>query len=352
MNNFNLNLYSKEFHEILNDNLEYVGFESGIWREHEGDAFLYAPLLFLTYGKSTKDERIVQAGIRTITQISKVINQSRWNIPAFLIRLNDIVCGSSAIIMAQNELLERVEKINIEKVKGAMSRLRFILKLINYDLSRMSFIHPIRFYGSTTISANIASLFLLYSQLLQSQTRKSYYNVAESIKNVLDKEAWDDALGAYRISKDRGGLYLYPNVTMIILLVNFFKITGNNRFLEKSKKLFLRIGELRSDRGFYYSPYSAEHNGAKTKDYATLSSQNYLLIALYMLYNVENDPIYRDEASKIFKFIFSHLFSDGKLLHHWIDGRIADKNLDREFYCRGCNLQFLYVHHLWNTIDK
>ena len=44
------------------------------------------------------------------------------------------------------------------------------------------------------------------------------------------------------------------------------------------------------------------------------------------------------------EFVRSHLYdpASGHILHHFIDGRIALPS-DPEYFCTGCNLQFLYA---------
>ena len=84
--------------------------------------------------------------------------------------------------------------------------------------------------------------------------------------------------------------------------------------------------------------------GAKTDDYSTLSSQNYLTLALTLLYQNTHRQSYFDEALFVLEFVRSHLYdpASGHILHHFIDGRIALPS-DPEYFCTGCNLQFLYA---------
>ena len=56
---------------------------------------------------------------------------------------------------------------------------------------------------------------------------------------------------------------------------------------------------------------------------------------------------YFDEALFVLEFVRSHLYdpASGHILHHFIDGRIALPS-DPEYFCTGCNLQFLYAVYL------
>ncbi|MBM4372563.1 MAG: hypothetical protein FJ098_12960 [Deltaproteobacteria bacterium] len=82
--------------------------------------------------------------------------------------------------------------------------------------------------------------------------------------------------------------------------------------------------------------------GAKTEEYSTLSSQNYTLMALALLWEVTGREDLREEMAEIAAFIGDRLWQDGRILHHWIDGHIA-RPTDPEYFCSGCNLQFLYA---------
>jgi hypothetical protein len=135
-----------------------------------------------------------------------------------------------------------------------------------------------------------------------------------------------------------------------------------------------RDGLVGADR--YRSPYSAKTMSAKTDDYTTLSSQNYLILALMLLHEITGERRYLDEVDRVFDFIEQSLmgemcaaeisaddcapacaakqvclkkrcFADGchcGVLHHWMDGRVAAP-ADPEYFCSGCNLQLLY--DLW-----
>jgi len=126
--------------------------------------------------------------------------------------------------------------------------------------------------------------------------------------------------------------------------------------------------------GRYRSPYSAVHMGATTDDYSTLSSQNYLMLSLMLLYQLSGDVAYVKEADSVLAFLKDYLWGESCLsdihlvecdpacgpdqaclkmscfddachcgvLHHWMDGRLA-LPADPEFFCSGCNLQLLYV---------
>jgi hypothetical protein len=91
--------------------------------------------------------------------------------------------------------------------------------------------------------------------------------------------------------------------------------------------------------------------GATTQDYSTLSSQNYLAMGLVILHENTADETYLAEALDILHFIRLRLYSEDEhaILHHWMDGRVAQP-ADPEYFCSGCNLQFLYV--VWYLLER
>ena len=68
------------------------------------------------------------------------------------------------------------------------------------------------------------------------------------------------------------------------------------------------------------------------------------MFALALLSRLTGKPIYCSELREVRRFVEDYLFdgTQGRLLHHWMDGRIAQPT-DPEFFCSGCNLQFLYL---------
>lgn len=119
--------------------------------------------------------------------------------------------------------------------------------------------------------------------------------------------------------------------------------SGNSLYRERIGKIYQGIQPLRARSGdHYHSPYSREEAGAVDEDYATLSAQNYLMIALWLSYLATGEQRYLDDIDLIMGWIENHLFVDNVLKHHWVNGRCADENDFCEF-CSGFNLQTLYI---------
>lgn len=199
-------------------------------------------------------------------------------------------------------------------------------------------------YGPTSITAIFALINLQHAVLLDTPARSARIERAQQIIERIDAQAWNGSF--YQFEPDNeADLYLYPNVAMIIALTRAYQATGEDHYLERAEAVYEAIQPLRyDDRPGYHSPYSAEVMGAQTDDYSTLSSTNYLMLALALLYQQTGDPGYRAEIDVLLGFVEDYLWvpGDGRVYHHWMDGRLAVPD-DPEYYCIGCNLQLLYI---------
>lgn len=70
------------------------------------------------------------------------------------------------------------------------------------------------------------------------------------------------------------------------------------------------------------------------------------MLGFMLMYGNTGDARYLDDVLAILEDIYRRLYDarEGKILHHWIDGRVANRD-DPDYFCSGCNLQTLYV--LW-----
>jgi len=74
-----------------------------------------------------------------------------------------------------------------------------------------------------------------------------------------------------------------------------------------------------------------------------------VMLALWLAYEATGEQRYLDEVDRILGWIRSHLFVDGEIKHHWVNGRVASEAEDLYDFCSGCNLQTLY---LFRTIEQ
>jgi uncharacterized protein YyaL (SSP411 family) len=186
-------------------------------------------------------------------------------------------------------------------------------------------------------------LNLEYALMVGGAKKQERIATAEQILEAGRTKAFLTDKGYYQFSSTRPGLYLYPNITQMIAHLRVHELTQKQVFLDRAKDLHAAIQPLKvTGEGRYRSPYSAKYMGAKTEDYTTFSSQNFSMIALSLLYRFTQKEAYKQEIVEILAFLRTHLLQDGRVLHHWMDGHLAEPT-DPEYYCSGCNLQMLYI---------
>jgi hypothetical protein len=245
------------------------------------------------------------------------------------------------------------------------------------------YVHPgivdswaLRTYGSTAITALLALINTEYALRVGGPRAAERLAFALEVASHIDAEAYV-AGPRYAVGPDRPEqLDLYPNVSMALLNGRLFQLTGDARFRTRAIECYQAIQPLKlSDEPVrYYSPYSAADFGAQTTDYSTLSSHNYLMLSLAVLFEITGEPAYVEELDRTLDAMHDELYGSYCLsdvhkaacapacdagavcvaeacgpercghavLHHWIDGRPALPS-DPEFFCSGCNLQLLYV---------
>ena len=241
----------------------------------------------------------------------------------------------------------------------------------------------VRTYGPTAVTALIALVHAQYALLVDNDLTAAHLERATTLEQKITDRALRDLADAATGRSARGYAFgpghfeidLYPNVSMILLEARLFRLTKNETYRLQSRALYGAIQALKlSDvPARYASPYAAALLGAKTREVATLSSQNYLALALMLLFEITGEARFSDEADRVLDAIetmrgpwclaqvhhevcapvcgaeqacVSTSCTGDRcttgLLHHVVDGRLANPS-DPTLFCSGCNLQALYV---------
>jgi hypothetical protein len=241
----------------------------------------------------------------------------------------------------------------------------------------------VRTYGPTAVTALVALVHAQYALHVDGERTAEHLERAVALEQTITDRALADladaasgrSVRAYAIGPGRAGIELYPNVSMILLEARLFRLTRNETYRLQARALYGAIQALKlSDApARYASPYATALVGAKTREVATLSSQNYLALALMLLFEITGELRFSEEADRVLDGIealrgpwcFAQVHDDecapacsaGQacvaksctadrcttgLLHHYVDGRIAAPG-DGTLFCSGCNLQALYV---------
>ena len=361
-----------DFYASLEHDAEAFTIMDGQWVESLGDAPFYG-LAFYTYasreqGASTAwSTRAADARRYALAQITNA----------------DFFSGDlQQMVMSTFGLVERADATgdasDLPVVDALMDRMDRLVALIGFYIdvgSDKSW--AVSVYGPTAISALVGLMNAEYAYLLVAADRApARLDWARQMATHIDAAAWNGTY--YAIGGGKAGLDLYPQVAMIALESRLFELTGDDAYRTRALALYQAIQPLKlsSSPTRYYSPYSADAFGAKTRDFSTLSSQNYLMIALMLLYEITGSAAYVTEMDSVTdalatEFVGTWCLADvhketcspactqppvcvvstceadacsGALLHHRIDGRIAAPT-DPTFFCSGCNLQTLYA--LW-----
>lgn len=332
--------YGEMFDEV-NDHVWNNGYDNGDWDPDWDDAPFYGPAYYAITGFNEDREEYQERAREAVAQ-NLVVAQAGLDdiLGDFRDNASAILYGTLGVIdyMASSGDLEPLETVD-----EVLSTSDDLLAFMNNYVSGFEN-YATETYGPTSITAIFALLFLQHAVLLQTDQSGAYVERARQILTRIDELVWNGNF--YQFSpENETELFLYPNVAMIIALNRLYQATGEEEHLDRAEEVYQAIQALKCpDRPGYQSPYSAETMGAQTDDYTTLSSTNYLILALALLNQNTGQASYRSEIDELIGFIEDYLWvpGDGRIYHHWMDGRVAIPE-DPEYYCIGCNLQFLYI---------
>lgn len=312
----------------------------GDWPEDFGDGNYYGPGFFLRYGEAADNAAQIDLGEQT-HELNIALVDEAIDAPVTLLQAPDMIMMSG---------MGLVEGYRHDPGPDARRRIEAFLDVLDvfgepfdYYLESFEII-----YGPTTINAALALLNLEFAYNVGGDGAPDRVARGLQILEAGRTIAYSEELGFYRFTLDNDDLYLYPNVMQMLAHVRAYQLTDDTQYLDRAIELYAAIQPLKLE-GRYRSPYSAAVMGAQTDDYTTLSSQNYTMLALSQLYAVTGDDRYRTETIEILAFLESHLLQDSQVLHHWMDGEIAQPD-DETYYCSGCNLQLLYI--IWRLEDE
>lgn len=316
--------------------------KDGAWDEHYGDAPFYGTAFnaraAVELGRADYREIADQSAVHSLSLLRRAQADSNY----FLEDLEQVMMATLGLIEHSAVRGDAAPPIEVEQTIDRINA--FAVGLGRYvDLDAGQF--AIRTYGPTAITAAVALLDLQYATYFDNETAAERTAEARRIIETIERKARTADGRGYRVRPGEDLLELYPNTMMMLVLCRLYERTGEDAYLDRAREVFEFIQPLKNRaRGGYNSPYSAAEMGAKTDDYSTLSSQNYLTLALTLLYENTRDRRFFDEAIAVLRFIRARLYDPAqhRVLHHFIDGRIAAPS-DPEYFCTGCNYQLLYV---------
>jgi hypothetical protein len=351
------------FEAVLSHLMEGYKTTDGNWVEDFGDGSFYGQAFLIPWGVEKRRAEYLELGFLTAGFVNDQINLWK-NEPLYYLDAGDEILMGNLGFYATYEDYDAACELLVEKGAGCTLRKDRLRENIDWSVARWnetiaSFdnyipdmdIYAIYTYGNTVVTALFAVLNEEYARVLPGPAGAAHLETAELLAEDIHLKVWDEVLQAYRYKPTVTKLHLYPNIIMMVLYGRLYKLTGEHKYLDRSRLLFDSIQPLKDhQRGGYHSPYSMEVMGAQTDDYKTLSSNCYTTLAMMTLYENTGDHKYLDEAGEVLGFIEEYLYTDGKALHHWMDGEMA-KPEHLEYYCTGCQLQLLFtIQHFWTLL--
>jgi hypothetical protein len=337
----------------LEADAEGFSFHDGDWLEDYGDAPFYG----LAYYARKGNARAEPARRRALATLEKA--------DFFKDDLQELVTSTLGLI---DRIESTGDRSDAEKIEAFVDRLDRLVALLGWYIEGAEDRSwALATYGPTSIAALVGLTNAQYALIAGSETRRDW---AVEMAKKIEERAWQGSY--YKFSSTEGRLDLYPNVAMILFHARLFQLTKDEHHRARARALYQAIQPLKvaTSPTRYYSEYSARAMGATTRDYSTLSSQNYVVLALLVLYEITGKAVFVEEADQVLdamttqlrgKWCLSHVHENtcgcaeacvagactsdrcgGGILHHWIDGRSALPT-DPEYFCSGCNLQILYV---------
>jgi uncharacterized protein YyaL (SSP411 family) len=310
----------------------------GDWVGDYGDAAFYGPGFDLRWwgetGASSYLGRANQALAWNKTQVEAAVEDGSL-----------LMSGMEGLAMSILGLLEAAERTGDPSLLEPADALIAVIDDVSQALGDYLQIDAGQFaastYGPTSITGFVALVHLQRAGTASGEARTAHLERASEVLAAIQARAWDAGLGAYRFAPDNPALYLYPNILTMIACGRMYELTSEPSWLAQAETIYQGIQPLKID-DHYRSPYSAASMGATDPDYATLSSQNYLMLGLLLLYRGTANVAYLAELDGVLGFLETNLLQEGRILHHWMDGAAA-KPEHKAYYCSGCNLQTLYL---------
>jgi hypothetical protein len=366
--------------EALTTDARGLSFENGDWLEDLGDA----PFFGLAWLSRRAESGPLPPG--DAARLDASLARARVLLASELLSgdLQEKVMAALGVIEHVAAAHERGDSPDVAAVDAFLARLDGLVSGLGDYLAGVEDVSwAVRTYGPTAVTALVALVHAQYALLIDNDRSHDHLDRAIALEQRITDRAHGDLADAptgrtaraYAFGPGRVDIDLYPNVSMILLEARLFRLTRDETYRLQARALYGAIQPLKlSDvPARYASPYAAVSLGAKTREVATLSSQNYLALALTLLFEITGERRFSDEADRVLDAIESmrgpwclaqvHTEKCAPscgaaqacvsatctadrcttgLLHHVVDGRLANAT-DPTLFCSGCNLQALYV---------
>ncbi|NUN15175.1 MAG: hypothetical protein HUU55_16225 [Myxococcales bacterium] len=318
---------------------------NGDWVGDYGDAPMYGPSYDLRQWAATGIDFHLQRALMSLEHNQQLVKAATSD-------LSVLMSQTESVAMALLSLLEAGLILPTDEYHVAADALLDVVDALSVGYGDYLAIDVGAFaantYGPTSLTSMIAIMHLQHAMAYPEHDLQHSLRRGTQVLDKIHELTWDTTSSTYRISPNNEKLDLYPSATTMLAMGRAYELTGESKWSTRISNTYVGIQALKAQTGdHYHSPYSAEYMGATDDDYSTLSSQNYLMLALLLGgFATQNTELWLD-IDRILGFLKSHLLIDGYLVHHWMNGRPASP-FDKEYLCTGCNLQTLYLFTLLN----
>jgi hypothetical protein len=288
--------------ESLTTDARGLSFKDGDWLEDLGDA----PFFGLAWLSRRAEKEVLPP--EDAARLEQSLARAR------VLLASDLLSGDlQEKVMAALGIIDHVaaskDRADIGAVDEFLDRLDHLVGGLGDYLDGVADTSwAVRTYGPTAVTALIALVHAQYALLIDGERSREHQDRAIALEQRISDVALTDLADAatgrsvrgYAIAPGRAGIELYPNVSMI-LEARLFRLTKNETYRLEARAIYGAIQPLKlSDvPARYASPYAAASLQAKTREVATLSSQNYLALALMLLFEITGDVKFSDEADRV-----------------------------------------------------
>lgn len=314
----------------------------GNWPEDYGDGNYFGPAFMLRYGLAANNVKLLELGEDNLVYNNAIVQKGFDKISVLLGQMEEVLMAGLGMIDGERYHPNEEQR---KRLYDLIDLLNNLAKGFSYYIPDEAFSggFAASTYGPTSLNGILAVMNFEAALQLGGDNKEKWIATGKEILKAGYDRAYNKELGYYIFSETRSGHFLYPNIAQMLGNLRAYQLTDDKAYLDHAEALYDAIEPLSLEgKSWYRSPYSQEEMGAKTDEYTTLSSQNYTMLALTVAYSVTKNVKYKERALKILEFVRANLLEGDRVLHHWMDGKIASWT-DKYPYCSGCNLQILFV---------
>ena len=256
-----------DLYERLSAQAEFFTQANGNWAEDYGDAPFYGLAFYSWEGKAQDNQAWLDKASAARDYALSVVTDAN------LLEddVNEIAMSALGLIdhiaaTGDTEHIAAVESV-ITKINTLAPALGWYINITTIDSWAFDT------YGPTSITGLVALLNVQYALLLDGEKKADALEAAKNYQAAIEEQAYEDK--RYKFGPDRDGLYLYPNVTMILFHARMYELTGDEAQRARAIELYSEIQPLRieGDSFHHYALRRARRRAQGTRPAASSASQ-------------------------------------------------------------------------------